>query len=113
MMQLFSTAIEATNTSRDLVTAVSLARWEMERLKNLGVRTQRLREGGDTMWPPPEEPPLELNGRLWRIDRLVAGEADLLEVTVEVRHDGEVKPLVRLVTLLTDTAWGQPVQPQP
>lgn len=107
MMQSFSSAMEATNASRDLITAVSLARWEMERVRNLGVSTERLKRSGNTMWPPAEEPPLELNGRAWRISRVVTVESEPLEVAVEVRRDGEAQALTKLVVLLTDTFWGQ------
>lgn len=112
MMQLFSHAMEATQASRDLITAVTLARWDMERVKNVGSRTERLKATGNTMWPPPAEPPLTLNNRAWRIDRLLKLEAEPLEVTVAVRREGETKPLVRLVTLLTDTYWGDQQQGQ-
>ena len=118
MMQLFSNAMDATNTSRDLITAVSLARWEMERAKNVGVSTTRLKTLGDTVWPPTEEPPLTLNGRDWRVYRLLTPESNPLEVTVEARRlsavpntaqagEQEAKAIVRLVTLITDTFWGQ------
>ena len=107
MMQLFSSAMEATNTSRDLITAVSLARWEMERAKNVGVSTSRLKALGDTVWPPTEEPPLALNGRTWRVYRLLTAESDPLQVTVEARREQEAKAVARLTTLVTDTFWGQ------
>ena len=107
MMQLFSNAMDATNTSRDLITAVSLARWEMERAKNVGVSTTRLKTLGDTVWPPTEEPPLTLNGRDWRVYRLLTPESEPLEVTVEARREKDTKAVVRLVTLITDTFWGQ------
>ena len=108
MMQLFSEAMDATNTSRDLITAASLARWEMERVKNLGVSTQRVKGFGNTTWPPEGEPPFELNGRAWRIDRVLKMDSEPLEVAVEVRREGAgEKPVARLVTLLSDTVWGQ------
>ena len=107
MMQLFSHAMEATNTSRDLITAISLARWEMERVKNLGNTTARLKAQGNLVWPPLEEPPLVLNSRSWRIHRVLETEVEPLQVTVEVRREGEEEPLARLVTLLTDYIWSQ------
>lgn len=105
IMQLFSHAMEATTASRDLITAVSLARWEMERVRNLGVSTERLEEMGNVIWPALEEPPLKLNDRTWRISRVVKLGSEPLEVVVEVRRDGEERVLTRLVVLLTDTFW--------
>lgn len=106
-MQLFSHAMEATRTSRDLMTAVSLARWEMERVKNVGVSTQRLKETGNITWPPETEAPVQLNGRAWRIYRVLKEGTEPLEVAVEVRAEKESKAMVRLVTLITDMSWGQ------
>ena len=113
MMQLFSYAMEATTSSRDLLTATSLGRWEMERVKNAGSNLDDLRANGNQTYPPAEEPPLKLNGRTWRVDRILKPNLEPLEVTVEVRRDGETKPLVQLVTLLTETSWAQgaPVTP--
>ncbi len=113
MMQLFMYAMDATSSSRDLLTATSLGRSEMERVKNLSSSLDRLREQGSTTWPPPEEPPLKLNGRTWRVDRILKAGSDPLEVTIEVRREGETKILVRLVTLLTESSWtqGSPVNP--
>ena len=114
MMQLFSQAMEATTGSRDLITAVSLARWEMERVRNLGSRMARVKAVGDATWPPLEEPPFSLNGETWRIDRHLKPDSEPLEITVEVRRDGVgQRPIVRLVTLMTDTAWGRERAPAP
>ena len=108
-MQLFAHAMEATRTSRDLITAVSLARWEMERVKIIGVSTQRLKETGNIIWPPETEEPVQLNGRGWRIYRDIKEGTEPLEVAVEVKADKDLKPMVRLVTLITDTSWGEQV----
>lgn len=114
MMQLFSQAMEATTLSRDLITAASLARWEMERTRNLGISTERLKTVGDLTWPPPEDPPFALNGGAWRITRTLKPDSDPLEVTVEVRRDGETGPaMAQLVTLITDPVWGKQVQGAP
>ena len=107
-MQLFSHAMEATHTSRDLITAVSLARWEMERVKNLGgTRLTLVKTQGNTTWPPAEEPALEMNGRSWRILRTLKPDSDPLEVEVLVYPEGEEAPLASLTTLLSETVWGQ------
>jgi len=108
MMQLFSQAMGATTTSREMIIALNLGRWEMERVKNLGSNATRLKALWNSPWPPEREgEPLEFNGRLWRIDRFLKAESDLLEVTVFVRREGQKKPLVALTSLLTDTAWSR------
>lgn len=105
-MQLFSHAMEATTTSRDLITAVNLARWEMERVKNLGgVSLARLKTVGNSVWPPDTDPALQMNGQTWRIVRILRPDSDPLEVTVEVHRAGEPETVVRLVTLLADRVW--------
>ncbi len=109
-MQLFSHAMEATRTSRDLMTAVSLVRWEMERVKNIGVSVERLKAAGNVVWPQETEEPVSLNGREWRIYRILKEGSAPLEVTVEVRAEKETKPMARLVTQLADTSWSQEQQ---
>ena len=113
MMQLFSQALEGTNTSRDLITAVSLASWEMERTNNLGTRTERLKRLGNTAWPPEGEPAFELNGRAWWVYRILDPDSDPLRVTIEVRREGETRVLAQLVTLFSDTVWERQVQAGP
>lgn len=108
MMQMFTQAMMATATSRDLTTAVSLARWEIERIKNLSNDMPKIIELGGTMWPPPTEPPLELNGQMWRIDRFINPSQKPVEVRVAVRLDGTTDHLVNLFTLIAETSWIQP-----
>lgn len=107
-MQLFSYAMEGTHISKDLFTAMSLARWQMERIKNFsGGSVQRLKTLGNGTWPPDGEPAFSLNGKAWRVDRsLVDADAGLVEVRVAVRRDGESKEQVHLVTQIADTSWG-------
>lgn len=105
MMQLFSHAMSGTTASRELITAGSLVRWEMERVKNLATSTARVKAEGNVVWPPLNEPPFELNNRPWRIYRFIEQESDPLKVTVEVRIEGEEKVIARLVTLIADTHW--------
>lgn len=131
IMQLFSYSLHASTTSQDLITATSLARWEMERIKNLNVTKERLSEIGDLMYPPIDEEPMELNEMLWRIKREIIKETDPLEVRVhvypvrekkgvgekgeiseELTYDVQEKPLVTLVTLFEDMHWEEvkPIQ---
>jgi len=131
VMQLFSFSLQASATSQDLITATSLARWEMERIKNLNVTKEKLSETGDLFYPPIDEEPMSLNNMLWRIKREVIKGTDPLEVRVHVyplKKKGEVgeedrvseelaylaeeKPLMTLVTLFEDLYWEEikPVQ---
>ena len=106
VMQLFSECLHSTGGSRDLITALHLAKWEMERTKNLNVTKSQLKEMGDSLYPAPGEEPLEINGLKWRIKREIIQASDPLEVRVYVFRDAQPqKPLVILVTLIEDTAW--------
>lgn len=124
IMQLFSHSLIASSTSQDLITATGLARWEMERIKNLNVTKEKLIEIGDSLYPPVDEEPMKLNEMLWRIKREIIEGSDPLEVRVHVyslRKKGAVgeeeeasdeleyladeKPLMTLVTLFEDMFW--------
>ena len=133
VMQLFSHSLMASSTSQDLMTATNLARWGMERIKNLNATKKQLSEIGDVMYPPADKEPLELNGMKWRIKRKIKKGSDPLEVRVHVYIVGdkdiveeneedvyavitetsdeayveveEDKPLMTLVTLIEDMFW--------
>lgn len=127
IMQLFSTALSASSTSQDLITATCLARWEMERIKNLNVTKEELSAIGNTVYPPIEEKPLDLNNMLWRIKREIikqASENDPIEIRVhvfpvrvkkevgeekkaseELAYSTEEKPIITLVTLFENMYW--------
>ena len=105
-MQLFSHSLYATGASQELITATNLAKWEMERTKNLNVTEEQLKQLGDTVYPGPDEEPLEMNGLKWRVERKVIQESDPLEVRVMVYNDGSPEHhIVTLVTLIEDTIW--------
>ena len=112
VMQLFSQGLDATGHSKALLTAVNLARWEAERTRNLGSDVRRLKKEGNVIWPPPEEPPISLNGTLWRIHRTLKPESDPVEVTIEVNREGETKPMTILVLLICDPVWTRQTQAQ-
>jgi len=106
VMQLFSHALYSTSTSQDLITATNLAKWEMERVKNLALTKQQLKEAGDSIYPGPAQEPLEMNQMKWRIARKIIPEKDPLEVRVSAYRDGQPQePLVTLVTLIEDMTW--------
>ncbi len=130
IMRLFSHSIQASRSSQDLMTATSLARWGMERIKNLNVTKEQLLEMGNSLYPPADEKPIEMNEMKWRIKREVIKGTDPLEVRVcvyQVREKKEVggekeisdeltyyasqdEPLVTLVTLVENMFWEE-IQP--
>ena len=106
MMQLFSHGLSSPAVSSDAITACHLARWEMERVKNLNLTTSQMKKQGDLWIPVLEELPLPMNNTKWRIRRHINLESDPLEVSVEVfRADNLQKPLASLVTLIGDSIW--------
>lgn len=106
IMQLFSHSLYSQASSRDLITATSLAKWQLEKIKNLNFTKERLRKIGDTVYPPLDEEPIEMNDMKWRIKRVVVKEKDPVEVRVSAFRDGAAnEPLVTLVTLFEDMCW--------
>jgi len=107
MMQLFSHALYSTGVSGDMITAVNLSRWEMEKVKNLNLTKLQLKKEGDIWIPSLEEPPLEINKAKWRILRRINPESDPLQVDVEVflADSLDQEPVASLVTLIEDTVW--------
>ncbi|GEM_PF-888141 len=119
VMRLFSHSLYSSTVSRDLMTATSLAKWRMERLKNLNFTKEQLLRIGDEVYPAADEPPVEMNGANWRIKRLVVknGRPDgiSLKKPVEIRFlvyrakemepGAEGEPVATLVTLFEDTSW--------
>jgi len=116
MIQLFSNAIYAVTVSGEGITAVNLARWEMERVKNLNLTKSGLKKIGDLWTPSLDEPALEINQAKWRILRRVSAEGESapggdsnsgpLMVRVEVyRDDNLKKPMVSVSTLIEDSIW--------
>ena len=106
MMRLFSHAVYSTIHSQDLITASNLARWQMERIKNLAISKAEIKAAGNTIYPPEKAPPLILNNTSWRIKQIIK-EGDPLEIQIQVFREGELdrSPLITLVTLVEDTIW--------
>ncbi len=106
IMRLFSHTLYSTSASQELITATNLAKWQLERTKNLNVTKAQLREMGNEVYPLPAEEPIELNGLKWRIIREIVEGSDPLDVRVHVYRDKQMdKPIVTLVTLIEDTIW--------
>ena len=106
VMQLFSHSIYATADSLDLITATNLAKSEMERTLNMNKTKAQLREMGDQQFPPPAEPPMEMNHTQWRVYREFIEGSNPLEVRIHVYRDKDPKKdVVMLVTLVEDMMW--------
>lgn len=107
MMQLFSHSLVSSAVTGQTITALNLAKWQVERVKNLNYTISQLKEIGDTYFPPLEEPPLDLNGQKWRAFTDIDPDSNPLKVKVMVFFNEKLndKPLVELVTLLADTTW--------
>lgn len=106
MIQLFSSAIYSVTVSGEGITAVNLARWEMERVKNLNITKTGFKKIGDLWTPKLDEPPIEINHVKWRILRHVNPDTDPLEVRVEVyRSDNLNNPVASVATLVEDSIW--------
>lgn len=105
MMRLFSNGLISSSISGEVITATSLARWEMERVKNLSLTTAQIKAEGDIWTPPMESDPLEVDKTRWRIHRRISGDSPL-SVKVDVFQAENLKvPVATLETLLEDSVW--------
>ena len=107
MMQLFSQALVSSAVTGQTIMALNLGKWQMERIKNLNYTISQLKAMGDNYFPPLNEPPLQLNEQRWRILTDIDPDSEPLKIKVSVFLNERLgdKPLVELVTLLTDTTW--------
>ena len=104
-MQLFSHSLYSARASSDLITAANLAKWQMEKIKNLNLTKAQLIEQGSSVYPPLEEEPLSVNDSLWRIYTVIMPDTEPLEVRVNVNQEGSDEATVSLVTLVEDMLW--------
>jgi len=108
MMRLFPHCLYSATISGDMITAVNLSRWEMERVKNLNLTKAQLKLEGDVWTPPMDQPPLENNKSKWRVLRRVKLDSDPLQVDVDVFLANDLKkPVASLVTLVEDNIWAE------
>ncbi|OGX46534.1 MAG: hypothetical protein A3G38_04655 [Omnitrophica WOR_2 bacterium RIFCSPLOWO2_12_FULL_51_8] len=107
MMRLFSHSLYSATVSGDLITAVNLCRWEMERVKNLNLTKAQLAKLGEVWTPALAEPPFTINHSKWRVLRLVkdAGAGPLEVDVLTYRADNLQKPAASLTTLIEDNVW--------
>jgi len=105
VMQLFSHSVYSASVSQDTITAANLARWQMERVKNLNLSKEQLTLMGNEIYPPLTALPIEMNNAKWRIKRAIINGTDPLEIRISVCRDDETIPIVTLVTLIEDMHW--------
>ncbi len=107
MMQLFSYSLASSSVTGETIVALNLAKWQMERVKNLNYTVEQFKEVGSAYFPPLEEPPLELNGKKLRVFTDIDTGSDPLKVRISIFYDGRFKdkPVVELMTLLGDMTW--------
>ncbi len=106
MMQLFSFGITSSAITGEKITALNLAKWQMERTKNLNYTTDQFKQIGSSYFPDLKDAPLELNKKKWRIFTEI-GDSEPLSVKISVYYEDRTgdKPLVELATLLQDMTW--------
>jgi len=92
VMRLFSHSLYSSTVSRDLITATNLAKWQMERLKNLNFTKEQLLQIGDGVYPPMDETPMKMNDAKWRIRRVVV--KDKLPDGINLKKPVEIRVLV-------------------
>ena len=96
LMQMFSTIVEEVGYTDDLRFALDLAREEVEKLKNLALTEQQIKDLGNVI-----SPPIQLNRATWYTVRVVNPSASPLELQVFVYRDGFMgPPMVSLVTII-------------
>jgi len=96
LMQLYATATEQVTYTDDLRTALDLAREEVEKIKNLALTEEQIKELGNII-----SPPIWLNQGAWYTVRLVNPTASPLEIQVLVYRDQlAAAPVVSLVTII-------------
>ena len=91
LMQMFSVSLKEMSLTDEVTTARYLAQEEMEKVKNLNLTVQQLKNYGSGWQPPLESPPLVLNGKSFRVLREVAENSDPLEIYVRVYKEEDVQ----------------------
>ena len=82
LLQLYAAATEQVSYTDDLRTALDLAREEVEKVKNLALSEQQIKELGNVV-----SPPIFLNKGVWYTVRLVNPTASPLELQVLIYRD--------------------------
>lgn len=97
LMRMFSVSLEQVQATQESITALNLARLEMEKIKNLNFTVEQLKLQGS------KRVELKLNKINWFVDRLIYKDTEPLEVQVKVFRKEELnKPKITLTTLIED-----------
>ena len=94
LMQMYATAVEQVGYIDDLRVAMDLAREEVEKVKNLALTEEQLKQLGNVI-----NPPIQLDRALWYTVRFIDPAASPLVVQVFVYRDQLGGP--PMVSLLT------------
>lgn len=106
LIRMFSTSINEVSYAGDKLTALNLAREEIEKIKNLNLTEAQLLALGNAVTPPKSEPALKRNNADWRIERILKPASDPLEVKVIVwRSALAPQKVLELTTLIEDLEW--------
>ena len=97
LMRLFSTAVEQVGSVDEIRTAMDLGREEMEKVKNLALTEEQIKELGNVV-----SPPIILNKAVWFTARVVDLDATPLQVTVFVFMNSlATRPIASFVTVMS------------
>jgi len=107
LVKMFTSSVSQISYSGDRLTALNLAREEMEKIKNLNLTESQIAALGSLTIPPEKSPPIFRNKANWRIKRILKKDSDPLEVRVEVFRESGAgsKKMVELSTLIEDLEW--------
>ena len=114
LMRMYTSALEQIEQTSNLTTAKYIAKAAMEKMKNMAVSEGRLLGLKNPIEPPLGEPPYTLNGREWRVEKVVRRTMEgSIKVTVkvylirkQVSDDDKgflkSKPVIGISTLIED-----------
>ena len=96
MINMFTSAMGETSFVDDKLTAIDLAREEVEKVKNLGLSKDQIKKIGNVV-----SPPIFLNRKIWRTARVVNADNEPLEVYVYVFQGDDLEhSFVTLATMV-------------
>jgi len=96
LMQMFSVSLSEIGYIDDMRTALDLAREEVEKVKNIGLTEDQIKNMGNV-----SSLPIVLNARQWRAVRVVRREVSPLEFTVYIfKGDSLQQPVIAVSTIV-------------
>ncbi len=103
LLHMFAQSMDEVMAYSTLGTATLLARDTMEEVKNIRLTKDQIRRTGEVWIPAQKDPPIEMNGTKWRIQRTAVSGTDPLEIRVAVfQYEDLSSPVVELVTIIED-----------